>query len=181
MATWNLDTAHSEVKFKVKHLVVSTVTGQFDSFSGKVTTNGESFEGAKIEFEADINSINTNQTQRDAHLKSADFFDAENHPKMTFKSISFSKKSDDKYTLAGDLTIRGTTKMVILDVTHNGVVQGFGGDFQVAGFEISGKISRKEFGLSWNGITEAGGVVVSDDVRLEVNAEVVMQAEAVLA
>lgn len=176
MATWNLDTAHSEVKFKVKHLVVSTVTGQFETFSGKVETVGEDFDGASVSFEADINSINTKQAQRDGHLKSADFFDAENHPKMTFQSTSFTKKTDSTYELVGDLTIRGNTKSVTLDVVYNGTVQGFGGDFKVAGFEISGKVSRKEFGLLWNGITEAGGVVVSDEVRLEINAEVVLAA-----
>jgi len=173
MATWNLDTAHSEIKFKAKHLVVSTVTGHFESFTGKVTTTGDSFVGATVEFEADINSINTNQAQRDGHLKSADFFDAENHPKMIFKSSSFTKKSDENYVLTGDLTIRGTTKLVNLNVVYNGTVQGFGGDFSVAGFEITGKISRKEFGLTWNGITEAGGVVVADEVKLDINAELV--------
>jgi polyisoprenoid-binding protein YceI len=176
MATWNLDTAHSEVKFKVKHLVVSTVTGHFETFSGKVETTGDDFNGASVSFEADINSINTKQAQRDGHLKSADFFDAENHPKMTFTSTAFTKKTDSNYELVGDLTIRGNTKSVTLDVVYNGTVQGFGGDFKVAGFEISGKISRKEFGLLWNGVTEAGGIVVSDEVRLEVNAEVVLAA-----
>ena len=176
MSTWNLDTAHSEVKFKVKHLVVSTVTGQFETFSGKVETVGDDFDGASVEFEADVNSINTKQAQRDGHLKSADFFDAENHPKMSFKSSGFSKKSESEYLLTGDLTIRGNTKSVDLSVVYNGIVQGFGGDFKVAGFEISGKISRKEFGLVWNGITEAGGVVVSDEVRLEIHAELVLAA-----
>lgn len=176
MATWNLDTAHSEVKFKVKHLVVSTVTGHFETFSGKVETTGDDFNGATVSFEADIDSINTKQAQRDGHLKSADFFDAENHSKMTFTSTAFTKKSDSNYELVGDLTIRGNTKSVTLDVVYNGTVQGFGGDFKVAGFEISGKISRKEFGLLWNGVTEAGGIVVSDEVRLEVNAEVVLAA-----
>ena len=183
MATWNLDTAHSEINFKVKHLVVSTVTGHFESFSGKVITNGDSFDGANVEFEADINSINSNQAQRDEHLKSADFFDAENHPKMTFKSVSFTKKSDENYTLIGDLTIRGTTKTVSLEVVYNGTVQGFGGNFNVAGFEIAGKISRKEFGLTWNGITEVGGVVVQDEVKLDINTELVYTPaeESVLA
>lgn len=176
MATWNLDTAHSEIKFKVKHLVISTVTGHFDTFSGQIKTTNDSFDNASIQFEADINSINTKQVQRDGHLKSADFFDAENHPKMTFKSISFSKKSESDYTLAGDLTIRGTTKMVLFDVVYNGTVQGFGGDFKVAAFEIYGKINRKDFGLGWSALTEAGGVVVADEVKIEINAEVILAA-----
>ncbi|TNE72975.1 polyisoprenoid-binding protein [bacterium] len=175
MKTWNIDTAHSEIKFKVKHLVVSTVTGHFDTFSGYVQTEGNDFTNAKVYFEADVNSINTKQAQRDGHLKSADFFDAENHPKLTFKSVTFSKKTDDHYLLSGDLTIRGTTKMVILDVIYNGTVKGFGGDFNVAGFEISGKINRKDFGLNWSALTEAGGVVVADEVKLEITAELIEQ------
>lgn len=170
MATWKLDTAHTEIKFKVKHLVVSTVTGQFNSFNGTVEAEKADFSDAKISFEADVNSINTKNEQRDGHLKSADFFDAENHPKLTFVSKSITKKSDEDYVVVGDITIRGTTKEIPLNVTYNGTTKGFGG-IDVAGFEITGKLNRFDFGLQWNALTEAGGIVVSDEVKLEISAE----------
>lgn len=169
--TWKMDTAHSEVKFKVRHLVISTVTGNFDVFSGTVESGKDDFTDAKITFEADVASIDTKNEQRNGHLKSPDFFDAANHPKITFKSKSFLKKSGDEYELVGDLTIRGTSKQVKLDVTYNGTVRGFGGSFDVAAFEIKGKINRQDFDLKWNALTETGGVVVGDDVKLEILAE----------
>lgn len=170
MTTWKVDQSHSEIKFKVKHLVVSTVTGQFTSFSGTVDAEKPDFSDAKISFEADVNSINTKNEQRDGHLKSADFFDAANYPKLTFVSKSITKKSDDEYVVAGDITIRGTTKEISLNVTYNGTTKGFGG-VDVAGFEITGKLNRFDFGLHWNALTEAGGIVVSDEVKLEISAE----------
>lgn len=170
MTTWKVDQSHSEIKFKVKHLVVSTVTGQFTSFSGTVDAEKPDFSDAKISFEADVNSINTKNEQRDGHLKSADFFDAVNYPKLTFVSKSIEKKSDDEYIVAGDITIRGTTKEISLNVTYNGTTKGFGG-VDVAGFEITGKLNRFDFGLHWNALTEAGGIVVSDEVKLEISAE----------
>ncbi|HMG90820.1 MAG TPA: YceI family protein [Chryseolinea sp.] len=173
VATWKMDTAHSEVKFKVRHLVISTVTGNFDVFSGIVESGEDDFTDAKVTFEADVTSIDTKNEQRNGHLKSADFFDAANHPKITFASTSFRKKTGDKYELTGDLTIRGTTKQVKLDVTYNGTVRGFGGSFDVAAFELIGKINRQDFGLKWNALTETGGVVVSDDVKIEILAEFV--------
>ena len=173
MATWKIDTAHSEVKFKVRHLVISTVTGNFDVFSGVVESSKDDFTDAKITFEADVTSIDTKNEQRNGHLKSPDFFDAANHPKISFTSKSFLKKRGDKYELTGDLTIRDTTKQVKLDVTYNGTVRGFGGSFDVAAFEISGKINRQDFGLKWNALTETGGVVVSDEVKIEIFAEFV--------
>ena len=170
MATWTIDPSHSEVGFKVKHLVITTVSGKFDTFEGTIDTDQEDFSDAKIKFSADISSINTGSEQRDGHLKGADFFDAENHPKMTFESTSYYKKGDD-YVLEGNLTLRGVTKPVKLDVEYGGIQQDLYGR-TVAGFEISGKIKRLEFGLHWNAVTEAGGVVVSDDVKL--NAEIQM-------
>lgn len=171
MALWKVDQAHSEIKFKVKHLVVSTVTGQFTSFAGTVEADKPDFSDAKILFEADVNSIDTNNEQRDGHLKSADFFDAANHPKLTFASKSITKKSNDEYVVVGDMTIRGTTKEISLNVTYNGTTKGFGG-VDVAGFEITGKLNRFDFGLHWNALTEAGGVVVSSEVKLEIAAEI---------
>lgn len=170
MTTWKIDPAHSEVSFKVKHLVISTVVGNFKSFDAAVETNNEDFSDAVIKFEADINSISTKNEQRDAHLKSADFFDAVNHPKMTFVSTSVKKISDFELEVIGNLTIRGITREVKLDVIYNGTVSGFG-DSHVAGFEVRGKINRFDFGLQWNALTEAGGVVVSNEVKIEILAE----------
>ncbi|MEO5563713.1 MAG: YceI family protein [Chitinophagaceae bacterium] len=174
MAAWIIDTAHSEIGFKVKHLVISTVSGKFAAFEGNVIAEKEDFTDAKISFAADINSIHTGNDQRDGHLKSADFFDAANHPKLTFTSTSVEKKGDSDYTITGDLTIRGTKKSIKLNAEFGGTQKDFQGN-TVAGFEIIGKLNRKDFGLIWNGVTEAGGIVVSDEVRLIVNAEIVKQ------
>ncbi len=172
---WAIDTAHSEIHFKVKHMMVSTVTGAFNSFEGSVESDGDDFEGADIRFSADVNSINTNNEQRDAHLKSDDFFNAEQFPKLTFESTSFTKKSDDEYRLVGNLTIRDITKEVELNVEYNGTAVDPYGNTK-AGFEISGKINRKEFGLKWGAITEAGSVVVSEEVRLVLNVQLAKAA-----
>ena len=173
--SWVIDPTHSEIQFKVKHLVISTVTGSFKSFEGSAETEGDSFDGASVQFSADVNSIDTNMEQRDAHLKSADFFDAENHPKLTFVSTSFTQKDEETYEVVGDLTMRGVTKSVILTATYGGSMVDFYGNSKV-GFEISGKVNRKDFNLNWSAVTEAGGVVVSDDVKLHVNVQLVKQA-----
>jgi polyisoprenoid-binding protein YceI len=170
MNLWKIDPVHSEINFKVKHLVVSTVAGRFDKFDATIETGKEDFSDAKISFEADINSINTKNEQRDAHLKSADFFDAGKHPKMSFVSTAVKKVSDYELQVSGKLTLRGVTKDTVLHVIYNGTVAGFGG-VQVAGFEIQGKLNRFDFGLQWNALTEAGGVVVSNEVKIEILAE----------
>ncbi|QQS36664.1 MAG: YceI family protein [Ignavibacteriales bacterium] len=170
MTKWNIDSAHSEINFKVKHLVVSTVRGSFTNYEASIETAKDDFSDAIIKFEADIDSINTKNGQRDAHLKSADFFDAANHPKMTFVSKSVKKISDYELKVTGDLSIRDITKEITLDVVYNGTVAGFGGA-EVAGFEIHGKVNRFDFGLQWNALTEAGGVVVSNEVKIEILAE----------
>lgn len=169
---WNIDTTHSEVQFKVKHLVISTVTGHFKTFDAKVETEGDSFEGANITFEADIDSITTNNSDRDAHLKSDDFFNAEEFPKLKFSSTSFEKTGEGTFKLTGDLTIRDITKEVVLEAEHGGTVVDPYGQTK-AGFEVSGKINRKEFGLKWSAVTEAGSVVVADDVKLIMNVQFV--------
>lgn len=172
---WAVDPMHSEVQFKVKHLVISTVTGFFKSFSGSLETEGDDFENAKVSFEIDINSIDTNQGQRDAHLKSADFFDAEKYPSITFTSTSFKKTGEeDEYKLNGDLTIKGVTKAVTLNAEFGGSADDFYGNTK-AGFEVSGKINRKEFGLTWDGVTEAGSVVVGEDIKLIINIQFAKQ------
>nr|WP_299421294.1 YceI family protein [uncultured Emticicia sp.] len=176
MANWIIDSTHSEVQFKVKHLMISTVTGNFGTYKGSVETlNEEDFAGAKVSFSADIDSISTGQEQRDGHLKSGDFFDAENFPKLTFASTSMEKIDDENYTIIGDLTIKGTTKEVVLKAEFGGIMGDFYGNTK-AGFDISGKINRQDFGLTWGAVTEAGGVVVSDEVRLAFNIQVSKQA-----
>jgi polyisoprenoid-binding protein YceI len=174
MAKWITDPAHSEIGFKVKHLVISSVSGKFASFTGEVTADKEDFTDAKISFSADINSITTGADQRDTHLKSADFFDAAAHPQLTFESTKVEKNSDGEYKITGDLTIRGTKKSVVLNAEFGGIQNDFYGN-TVAGFELTGKINRKDFGLLWNGITEAGSIVVSDEVKLIIAAEIVKQ------
>jgi polyisoprenoid-binding protein YceI len=171
MATWALDANHSEVTFKVKHLVISSITGKFKSFEGTVESDKEDFTDARIQFSADVNSIDTGNEQRDGHLKSPDFFDAASHPKIHFESTGIVKKGSD-FQVHGNLTIRGVTKPVELLADFGGVQKDFYGN-TVAGFEINGKINRKEFGLHWSAVTETGGIVVGDDVKLSVNAEIV--------
>lgn len=174
MATWTIDAMHSEIGFKVKHLVISTVSGKFKTFEGKVESEKEDFSDAKVSFSADVESIDTGVEQRDQHLKSADFFEAEKYPKLVFESTSIVKDGDD-YKLTGDLTLKGVTKPVTLQVELGGVGPNMYGQ-TVAGFEVTGKINRKEFGLTWGAVTEAGGVVVSDDVKLAANIELVKEA-----
>jgi len=175
MATYKVDPMHSEVTFKVKHLMITNVTGNFSKFDATLMADKEDFTDAKVTFEADIDSISTNNEQRDTHLKSDDFFNAEQFPKMKFESTSITKTGDEEYTLNGNLTIRDITKPVTLNVTYGGTMTDPWGQTK-AGFEISGKINRKEFGLKWTAVTEAGGIVVSDDVRLNVQVQMVKQA-----
>jgi len=172
---WVIDPMHSEVQFKVKHLVISTVSGFFKSFTGELITDGDDFENAEIDFTLDIDSIDTNQSQRDEHLKSPEFFDAATYPKISFKSTSFAKTDDDEFALKGDLTIKDVTKPVSLAVEFGGSAADFYGNTK-AGFEISGKINRKEFGLTWDGVTEAGSIVVGEDIKLLINVQFAKQA-----
>lgn len=171
---WKIDPAHSEIQFKVKHLMITTVTGYFRKFDLEVETETEDFTTAKrIEFTADIDSIDTNNDQRDTHLKSADFFDAENHEQLRFVGGKYESHGNEA-KLHGDLTIRGITKPITLDVEFNGTVIDPYGQYK-AGFNVKGKISRKEFNLLWNAVTEAGQVVVSDDIRILAEIQLVKQ------
>jgi polyisoprenoid-binding protein YceI len=170
MAIWKIDPAHSEVNFKVKHLVVSTVTGHFSRFDATIESSADDFSDAQVSFEAEVNSINTKNEQRDAHLKSPDFFDSKKYPKLSFVSTSVKRISDHELQVIGNLTMRGVTKKITLDAIYNGTVAGFDG-VQVAGFEIRTKLNRFDFGLQWNALTEAGGVVVGNEVRIEILAE----------
>ncbi len=175
MATYKIDATHSEISFKVKHMMITNVTGSFTKFDADMESAKEDFTDAKISFEADTNSVNTHNEQRDAHLKGDDFFAAEKFPKLLFKSAEFKKTEGNEYKLVGDLTIRDITKKVELNVSYNGTVTDPWGQVK-AGFEIEGKINRKDFGLTWGAVTEAGGVVVSDEVRLHLGVQMVKQA-----
>ncbi len=176
MATYKIDVDHSDIMFKVKHLMISTATGYFKKFDATVETEGDEFTNAKVYFEADVNSIDTKNADRDTHLKSDDFFNAEKFPKMTFKSTSIEKDGEGEYILKGDLTIRDITKPVTLEVDYNGSAKDPYGN-ERAGFEVKGKINRKEFGLKWSAVTEAGGLVVDDIVKLQMNLEFIKQAD----
>ena len=175
MATYKIDAAHSEITFKVKHLMITNVTGNFTKFDATLESAKEDFTDAKISFEADVNSISTNNEQRDGHLKSEDFFAAEKFPKLSFVSTSFTKGINEQYKLGGDLTIRGVSKPVELAVEYGGTATDPYGQVK-SGFEINGKINRKDFGLVWTATTEAGGIVVSDEVKLNLAIQMIKQS-----
>ncbi|RZK10310.1 MAG: polyisoprenoid-binding protein [Hymenobacter sp.] len=175
--TWLLDPMHSEVQFKIKHLVISTVTGAFNAFAGSAQTEGDGFENGQVEVSIQVDSVNTNQEARDQHLRGEDFFDAAKYPTITFKSTAFSKASGEgNYKLTGDLTIKGVTKPVTLEVEHGGTAVDFYGNTK-AGFEATGKINRKDYNLSWGGVTDAGAIVLGDEVKLIMNVQFAKQVE----
>lgn len=174
MATtkWVLDPTHSELQFKVKHLMITNVTGTLPAISGEVESEGDSFTAASVNFSADLSAISTNNDQRDTHLKSGDFFDVEKYPAISFTSKSFNA-ADEKIT--GELTIRDTTKTVTLNVSFDGTAKDPWGN-EKAGFSLNGKINRNDFGLSWNAALETGGVLVSEDVKIQAELQFVKQA-----
>lgn len=173
---WVIDPTHSEVQFKVKHLMITTVTGYFAKFNLEAETENEDFTTAKsIVFTADVSTINTNNADRDTHLKSADFFDVEKNKELVFKGKKYEHVSGDTYKLHGDLTIKGVSKPVTVNVDFGGIVVDPYGQTK-AGFTITGKINRKDFGLTWSAVTEAGSVVVSDEIKLNCEIQLVKQA-----
>jgi polyisoprenoid-binding protein YceI len=176
MATtkWILDPIHSELVFKVKHLMITTVTGKFNEFTAELVTDTEDFSNTKVTFEAQISSIDTHNTDRDNHLKSGDFFDAEKYPTLKFESATLTKEGDD-YILNGDLTVRDVTKPVKLKVEFGGVATDPWGNVK-AGFNLDGKINRTDFGLTWNAALETGGVMVSEEVRILGDLQFIKQA-----
>ena len=172
--TWKADPEHTEVLFKVKHLMITSVTGYFRKFDMVIETESDDFNTVKkIEFTADINSIDTNNEQRDTHLKSADFFNAGEQSQLRFVGQKY-EANGDEVKLYGDLTIRGTTKPITLNVEYGGKVVDPYGQTKV-GFTIDGKVSRKEYGLHWNAVTEAGSIVVSDEVKIHADVELIKQ------
>jgi polyisoprenoid-binding protein YceI len=173
---WTIDPAHSEIQFKVKHLMITNVGGQFNRFSGTVETDGDDLSSAKVHFTAEINSISTNNEQRDAHLRNADFFDAAIHPELVFEGNQLIKVDDENYSLEGTLTIRGVSKHVKFNAENGGIIKDPWGNTRV-GFTISGKIHRKDFGVSFGLTAETGNVLLSDEVKINVNAQFVKQSE----
>ena len=165
MATYKIDPLHSEIKFKVKHLMISNVTGEFKTFDATIEAAQDDFSDAKISFEADVNSISTGNEQRDGHLKSNDFFNAETYPKLSFSSTGVEIKGNGEMLVHGNLTIREVTNPITLQAEIGGTMVDFYGQTKV-GFEVSGTIKRKDYNLNWDGVTEAGGVVVSNEVKL---------------
>ena len=172
---WALDGAHSEIGFKVKHLMITNVAGKFDKFEGEVESEGDDFNNAKISFKADAASVNTGNAQRDGHLQSPDFFDVAKFAHIKFVSTSFTKVDGDKYALNGDLTIRNVTKPVKLDATFSGIAKDLYNNTK-AGFEATGKINRTDFGLTFNAPLETGGVVLSEEIKLQIEIQLIKQA-----
>ncbi len=167
---WNVDPAHSNVRFTVSHLVISEVEGSFKKFNGSISSTSADFNGASVEFTIDVNSVYTDNTNRDGHLKGDDFFSAAKYPNMVFKSTSFKKISGNKYELLGNLTIRDVTKPIKFDVTYGGTAKDGYGNTK-AGFKATGLIDRFVYGLKWNSLTEAGGATVGKDITIDLKLE----------
>ena len=172
---WTIDPTHSEIIFKVKHLMITYVKGEFRKFTGNISAEGNDFSKASINATIDASSIFTNEDNRDGHLKSADFFDVENYPEITFTGTSFKKIDEENYQLKGVLTIKGVSKEIALDVEFGGINKDPWGN-EKAGFSINGKINRKDWGLNWNAALETGGVLVSDEVKISAEVQFVKQA-----
>ena len=177
---WVLDPTHSELQFKIKHLMISTVSGQFSKFSGTVETRGDDFTTAKVHFEAEIDSISTNNEQRDAHLKAGDFFDAEKHPTLVFEGERMEKTGDDEYKLYGTATIKGVSKELVLNVEFGGVTKDPWGNTRT-GFSVTGKINRQDYGVSFGAVSETGGLLLGDEVKINANVQFVKQVEVAVA
>ena len=175
--SWQIDSAHSEIQFKVRHMMVSWARGSFEKFGGTINIDEKNPENTTVDIQIDTNSISTRQADRDAHLRSPDFFDAPTYPTITFKSKSVKQTSAKTAKLVGDLTIRDQTKEVTLDVTYEGQHKSPFGPFLAAGFQAETVISRKEWGLTWNSLIEGGGVLVNDDVHITIDLELNKAAE----
>lgn len=170
MNTWTIDQAHSEIGFKIKHLVISTVRGHFTNFEGSITMPENDFSKAEISFTAQTDSISTNNEMRDGHLKSAEFFNTAEMPTLSFKSNKIVKKSENEFDVTGNMNMHGKDVEVTLSATHNGMTKDPYGN-NVMGFDVAGSINRSDFGLVWNAPLETGGLTLSDEVKLEIIAE----------
>ncbi|MCH8318906.1 MAG: YceI family protein [Bacteroidetes bacterium] len=171
---WAFDKAHSKIQFDVSHMVISEVSGQFQDYEGTVLADKADFSDAKIEFSIDVKSIDTDNEKRDGHLRSADFFDADKYPKITFKSKSIKKAGDNKYKLTGELTMHGVTKTVTLDMKYGGTAKDSYGNIK-AGFKITGTIDRTDFGLKYNSVMESGGLLIGEEITIICKVELLKQ------
>ncbi len=167
---WNIDPSHSAAQFQVKHLMISNVRGEFGKMSGKITFDGKNFGTVKAEAVIDVASINTREPKRDNHLRSADFFDAATYPNISFKSKRVESIQGNKFTLIGDLTMRGVTKEIALDVEVSPIIKGMSGESRI-GARATGKLNRQDFGIKWNRSLDAGGVVVGNEVQITLDLE----------
>ncbi len=170
--SWTLDTVHTHVGFSVKHMMVATARGQFKSYSGTLNLDEKDFSKSTFEGEIDVESVDTGNADRDKHLRTNDFFDVPNHPKIRFKSTKIEPKSESEFVVYGDLTIRGVTKPIALDVEFSGTSKNPYGK-TVAGFSAHGTVNRKDFGVSFNAVLETGGIAVGEKVKIEVEVEAV--------
>ncbi len=173
--TWSVDVAHSGVQFSVSHMVISEVTGHFGDFNATLIQTKDDFTKSTLSATIKTNTINTNNEKRDAHLKSTDFFDAENFPEITFISKSFEKSGKNKYKIIGDLTMRGVTKLIVLDTKYNGQITDQRGN-TTAGFKATTTVNRKDFGIIWNKTLETGGLLVGENVDVTINIELIKQS-----
>ncbi len=175
---WLLDPTHSELGFKIKHLMITNVTGFFNKFQVEGETDNDDFGTAKIRVKADMNSIDTNNEQRDAHLRNGDFFAADKHPEMTFESTRVEKIDNENFLLYGNLTLKDVTKPVQLNVEYSGTTKDpWGGER--AGFTVTGKIKRSQWGVNFNGILETGGAMLGEEVKIQSEIQLVRQTAAV--
>ena len=173
-STWAVDPAHSEISFKVKHMMITNVSGKFDSFEATIENEDEEFENSEIKFTAQVKSVNTCNNDRDNHLRSADFFDADHFPTISFKSTTVRKGNDDDYIINGDLTIKDVTKNISLQAEYGSPTVDPWGNNKI-GLSLTGKINRKDFGLSWNTTLESGGVLVGEEIKLAAELQFVKQ------
>ncbi len=171
---WNIDSAHSEIGFKVRHMMITNVNGVFNSYSATMAAAAADFSDAEISFDADIDSVNTRNEQRDGHLKSPEFFDAEKFPKLSFKSSSFTKIGDGQYNMRGLLNMHGVEKEISMNVEFTGTVVDPWGQVKT-GFEITGSLNRSEYGLTWNATSEDGSIVLDEVIKLALNVQMIKQ------
>ncbi|MEK3889558.1 YceI family protein [Bacillus sp. FSL K6-3431] len=176
ISTWNVDTAHSNVDFSIRHMMVSRVRGSFNEFSAKVEADPTDLTSANISFKIDVASIDTRNEDRDNHLRSADFFEVEKYPELTFTSTKIEKQSKDTYALTGDVSLHGVTKPETFTVTFEGLAKDPMSGAEKAGFTVEGKLKRSEYGLNWNAALETGGVLVSDDVKIQLEIQAAKEA-----
>lgn len=171
---WTIDPTHSEIGFKVKHMMFTNVSGTFNVFHATIENEDDRFETSEVSFSAEVNSIDTHNADRDNHLRSADFFDVENFPKLSFASTGIKKINEGQFEVTGELTIKNVTQKITLDAEYSGLMKDPWGNTK-AGVSLSGKINRKEFGLTWNAALETGGILVGEDIKLLAEVQLVKQ------